>query len=639
MSYLHTPRLVFSGDFLSDVSTINNDPAKYNNSTFQASFQTYGEHSANGWWNPEGGAIFNLKDCSITKAVYKNGDTVSDADGLIGQLVQTAEGRASGKMVDLDPQMQMVSELWGMKLRVMNKAGDLLFIGDLTVTGFRNLQQRQTAGALYNGQSLGGSWPSTLTNIKWGEACSENRFLTELRETTEQDKLSVNLNGFGYYYNHAANGRFSMGRMIGAIGPWFAGEPEIISPSRKLYGIVPVGQNVYFKSTNFMVDGNSVTFDFGQSFPIANSLGRVDFNQPLLAAVIKKPIGYQPGKSRLIKPGRFDVLGVVNYETGDNWLMDTAGIVRIEISDKGAEKLADHQLILLTKNADGEYVMLAREAIGGYVLKADNYVQRLDSDQKSVVKIYAWQWGKLLPKQKITVSLQAPTAITPLSKKHSIFPIPGNNYPAEGISFDQKITTDEKGLALMNLTGNRINQPRDYLPGQMYFLNYDLDGVNFENTSGLIPDMINIHLRSYFPIPKKPVWDDISYEMTQFSNLYPIMSKYFIDLSDPQALIANKEILIFAFDREITDPLYMPATRDLSDSKRRTIIKWLKNPILSRKGKKGKIAQEKEQLRMLESEGSMLAKEATEMQKKLKALTDAKNGSTQNFQDLKSLNY
>lgn len=639
MSYLHTPRLVFSGDFLSDVSTINNDPAKYNNDTFQPSFQTFGKGSANGWWNPEGGAIFNLKDCVIKKAVYKDGSPVGAADELIGQFVKTAEGRASGKMVDLDPQMQMCSELWGMKLRVMNKVGSLLFTGDLVPTGFRNLQTRQTAGISVNGQPLGGSWPSTLLNVEWGEACVDNRFTSELRDTTHDNKLSVNLNGFGYYYAHAANGRFSMGRMIGAIGPWFRGEPKTISPCRKLYGIAAVGGSVYFKSTNFIADKNTVSFDFGQSFPIANSLGRIDFNQPLIAAVSKKALTLKPGRPRTISPRSFEKLGDINFETGDNWLLDTGGVVTIKISDKGAEKLADHQLLLLTKNSSGEYVILAREAIGGYVLKADNFVQRLDADQTNTVKFFAWRWGKLLPKHKINVSLQQATKPTPISTANPIYYVPGNNYPPKGITYKKTIATDTKGLAKMKLTGNRVDQPRVYLPGQMYFLNYVLDGVDSESTSGIVPDMVNIHLRSYFPIPPRPIWDDISYEMTQFSNLYPIMSKYFIDLSDPQALIANKEILIFAFTRDLKDPLYMPATRDLSNAKRKTIIKWLKNPRFTRKAKKGRAQMEKAQKSVLESAPAMLAKENTAMQKKLKALTDAKNGSQQNFQDLESLNY
>ena len=67
--------------------------------------------------------------------------------------------------------------------------------------------------------------------------------------------------------------------------------------------------------------------------------------------------------------------------------------------------------------------------------------------------------------------------------------------------------------------------------------------------------------------------------MIQYSNLYPIMSKYLVDLSDPEAIKKKKDIVEFAFSRDIDDPIYMPVTRDLSENKRLTILKWLQNPM------------------------------------------------------------
>ena len=139
MSYLHLPRIVFSGDFISDVSTVNNDTAHYNNETFRPSFQApalKGTRSSNGWWNPEGGATFNFQNCSIQKICYSDG-TIADASSmqnLIGEFIEGAEGRSAGKMVDLDPQQQMVSELWAVRLRIVNKTGDEVLSGDLVTT-------------------------------------------------------------------------------------------------------------------------------------------------------------------------------------------------------------------------------------------------------------------------------------------------------------------------------------------------------------------------------------------------------------------------------------------------------------------------------------------------------------------------
>ncbi len=75
MSYLHAPRLVFTGDFLSDVSTVNNDTAHYNNTTFQPNFQEPGKGATNGWWNPEGGAVFDFQNCSVKQIFLPDGTT------------------------------------------------------------------------------------------------------------------------------------------------------------------------------------------------------------------------------------------------------------------------------------------------------------------------------------------------------------------------------------------------------------------------------------------------------------------------------------------------------------------------------------------------------------------------------------
>jgi len=49
MSYLHSPRLVFSGQFQADPSTVNNGPTHFDNTTIQPNYQDYGQGQDNGW--------------------------------------------------------------------------------------------------------------------------------------------------------------------------------------------------------------------------------------------------------------------------------------------------------------------------------------------------------------------------------------------------------------------------------------------------------------------------------------------------------------------------------------------------------------------------------------------------------------
>lgn len=287
MSYLNLPRLVFTGDFKSDVSTVNNDPAHYNNATFESSFQEPGTATAaNGWWNPEGGASFDFVDCKVRQVTLPDGSTPAD-DIVINCSVGSPDDRAGGKMVDLDSQQQSVSQLWAVTLTISTAQGELLLQGDIEPTGFRDLQFRQTnlnkRGKPPNGQALGGTWTSVLTNVVWGEKAAASPFLKNLKDVTQANKISLNLNAFGYYYAHV-DGRFSLGHIIGSIGPWFEGEPELFAPARRLFGILqtaPFGM-IYFDFSNFLFEKENkrLTIDFGSSFPIADSVGKI--NNPAL---------------------------------------------------------------------------------------------------------------------------------------------------------------------------------------------------------------------------------------------------------------------------------------------------------------------------------------------------------------------
>jgi hypothetical protein len=116
MSYLDSPRIHFRGWFQADVSTINNDVRMFQNDSFVPEYQ---QLNTNGSWNPKGTAVFRILDCSVTGG-FLNGQalTTPQDDAIIGLTLQNATDRAPGKLVDLDPQQQMVSMIFGMQVRI-----------------------------------------------------------------------------------------------------------------------------------------------------------------------------------------------------------------------------------------------------------------------------------------------------------------------------------------------------------------------------------------------------------------------------------------------------------------------------------------------------------------------------------------
>lgn len=656
MSYLHTPRLVFSGDFFADVSTVNNDPAHYDNKNFAPNYHKPNEDGLDGWWNPEGGATFDFRNCTVKRYELSNGTVVTGDDELIGSFIKGADGRATGKMVDLDPQMQGCSEIWGVRLRIMNKAGELFLEGELQPTGFRDLQLRQyvsvsKAGKLLNyldalenidthtatsrgldisnisaapkdksgrdaqiaeapstsravippyiqnGQSLGGTWTTILKNVKWGAKADDHPYFKELRATTQNNMICLNLNPFGYYYAHR-DGRFTLGRLIGAMGPYFDGEPLILPASRRLLGNFAYlsprgGYNLYFEFSNFIVDDRDpnklkLSIDLGASFPLANALGKITLTQKFYIGIAKDTVtwGKSPNDPSLIQAQAinaedFITIGEVKYQGQEDWLMNTGGVVSFELSPDQAKALDSKQLILLTEDKHGNLYGIGREAANGYFVAADNFVQRIDAHQTNYVYIHAYQWGEPISNASIDIKLAAvpspaqnkPSEINP-NGVITTYQAPFTGYPPTGITFDAEVTTNSQGKALLTITGNPIGTPRDYIDGQIYAVNLELENIELDGLE--YNNKINVHLRSNFDIPENPTWEDIKETMTQYSNLYPIMSKYLVDLSDPKSMQRAKDILIFAFSRHIEDPLYMPVTRDLSEAKRITILKWLR---------------------------------------------------------------
>src|SRR5580700_10814488 len=123
MSYLNSIRLVFFGDFQADVSTVNNDVRHFDNATFEMRFQQLSRGpDQNGGWRPTGSSAYRLVHCRVRAAHYEDGSDCTDSriDPAVGALIGGSDGRVSGKIVDLDPQWQLSSQLWGVEVSLMD---------------------------------------------------------------------------------------------------------------------------------------------------------------------------------------------------------------------------------------------------------------------------------------------------------------------------------------------------------------------------------------------------------------------------------------------------------------------------------------------------------------------------------------
>lgn len=580
MSFLHTPRLTFSGDFEANVSTVNNDVRYYNNETFLPRFQNKSEDIndlENGLWNPDGGSTFKLLNCTVKQVTYDNNLSINNKsnDSIIGQLIAGAEDKSCGKIVDIDPQYQLCSELWGISVRIYTSKNELILKGKLLNCSLRDFHLR-----LYNESIkidvagiVGVNYGSVLTDLEWGETKNESKFIQELKERTDDNCVSINLSVYGYSSDFKHN-RFLLGYVVGVIGPHFSSEPNLFAPVRRLNGY-----SVGLEYSDFLFEKNKnrVTINFGNSFPLFDPEGMpLDIGSLFIAAsknnVITKTTGLG---DTVIKKTESIVIGEVHYQVND-WLKNTSGIVFFNISDTISNLLVNHQLLILSPNTTDDDLVIAAEHQSGLTIRADEFTQRLDPGETVEIDVYAVKWGKALANTEIKFTLAAPFRDDNVPESGlSVDPFTG--IPADALSFQNALITNNEGKVTLVIDGYDPKNPRGFIDGQLYLINYNVAGLPSKERSSF--DVIVIQLRNKYDIPAVPGWNDIKSTFTQYANLYPIMSKHIVDLSNREEVLKYKKILLHSFTRDISDPNYMPVTRDLSSSKRKIIIKWLENMI------------------------------------------------------------
>jgi hypothetical protein len=585
MSYLDTPRLSFTGFFQADVSTVNNDVRYYDIDTFRPQYQKFSSANedkvAGGAWNPEGTGAFRLVDCKITGA--RLGDilfTTPGEDPVIGMSLENAEGRVSGKLVDLDPQQQAVSEIWGMQVRLTDH-GATLFSSDYEPAAFINLWRRQKVADLPSDQTLAAVYQSVLRNVGWKKHGSA--VLEALRAASREGMLSINMNVFGYGRDPKSP-RYTLGHVIGTIGPYHAHEPKHFVVGRQTMtasanaGMAPPYPLVYNFTAKVDRARKTICADFGNALRIEDAGGPLEDVGTLILAVATS----EPGQIlTTVAPEQVALIGELDYRR-PGWYEQTSGIQDFDYRDLPA--VAAHidscPLLVLGPLVDGSYPVLIQESLGGLYVRTDNYVVRLNPGESADLDLYASRYGEPLP---ATVSFFAsnggiggsgsniPTLDPPV-------PVPVVGTGSIGYPGQVQTGRDGKGTLRLSAPAEGPGNPRGYIDGQLYGIGYQLTTQPAGYASSMW-NFVSVLAFDRIDVPSSPTWfQDIKPIFQQYGNLYPIMSKHLVDLGDYDSVVKHLNILDLAFSLPVGDPNHMPVTRDLSDAKRAMILKWMRTP-------------------------------------------------------------
>ncbi|MBN1209795.1 MAG: ferritin-like protein [Myxococcaceae bacterium] len=558
MSYLGIPRLIFAGKFQADPSTVNNDPEHFNAAKFRSNYQLPGAGASNGWWNPRGTGAWRFQDCKVTRVLYGNGTSCDDpnVDPLVGQSVNGAEARVEGKLVDLDSEQQMVSEIWGFRVVIGSVLKGFGLGGDFLVSPFADIWTRYPQGQ--PDSFFGAFYQSVLEGVQWAGVEKSPSLKELLAQGSFKGALSIKFNVDGFD-DDASSPTFTFGRVVGSIGLYVPGEPKRFVAGRRL---APAAQTV--NTAYAQLQGNVLALDLGNSLP-TQSVGGPLVNQGPLYAALLPPAPEKPV-----------LLGEIPYQE-PGWYEKTAGVVSLPLSPDQVKQAASMPLGIVQSTQLPYQAPLLSEL--PQWVRADEYVFRLNPGDSATTTLYAFQYGAPLSGQQLSVNFDASAMVSQTVQG----PIPGPEDVGEPTQVLQlspsALVTGGDGTAVLTLKAGDPGRPRQYIDGQVYGITYGLGSTpppwgSVQNPS----DILNLLVWSGYKVPDKPDWmRDVRPIFQQYADLYPVM-KPIVDLADFASVLSRRRLLQNVFSTPVTDPNYMPVTRDLSANKRTLLLKWLAEP-------------------------------------------------------------
>ncbi|XP_078660925.1 uncharacterized protein LOC144905245 [Branchiostoma floridae x Branchiostoma belcheri] len=500
------PRLHFSGQFLADTSTLNNDPYNYNIDNFNINrdppcYPNYTFPHCN--WNPKGSGDFRLVNCTVTKVCYQNGKCTTQ-DPIVGKRITGSDDTVAAKMVDLDPYFQMyTSQLWGLVVGVEGA-----FQGTFKVNTVMDIWQRCKEKGCPGDPGSSGYWSSVLENVSWfsnKNACptkTVGTFIDQLKcprgggskwAKTLNIKFTVDVMN-----EDPLTHDFAHGRVIGSISSvdneeaLKLGFPEF---NRMLWGqgvmakppILPEMKD--YHHAPFYVDdiNKKVVVDLSNSLPTHLNGTLVDGGNLFLLLVQPSELTEKDGMIKNCE----DVLhnpnsnvGSIGY-TADEWLMKDAGIVILDIDSQNTEgelrvmvvkeeappcqSCQKQCLPILVEHPKGLYLGAAEDRVFRIpkpTRKTETSVEveedgslwgrwSLKTSEPTKVrwslKVFATEFGK--PKQDIMFIVSLSSERKGLNKPKDAITFVGDNQCRD--KSRRKYTTDDRGIAVIEFQTDR----------------------------------------------------------------------------------------------------------------------------------------------------------------------------------------
>ena len=98
---------------------------------------------------------------------------VSAEDPVLQSTIADSDRQVPAKMVDLDSEQQLVSEIWGLNVRIVGVDASTLVSGEFEPAPFMDIWDRATSTTGSGGDvDASAMYQSVLTDVQWGDVSS-----------------------------------------------------------------------------------------------------------------------------------------------------------------------------------------------------------------------------------------------------------------------------------------------------------------------------------------------------------------------------------------------------------------------------------------------------------------------------------
>ncbi|RKG62478.1 hypothetical protein D7X30_04105 [Corallococcus sp. AB011P] len=382
---------------------------------------------------------------------------------------------------------------------------------------------------------------------------------------------------------------FNYGKLVGSVGPCLDDEPTFAVPARTLAQIPHPrpAVNAWWALAQLNLDSTpSLTLDLGNSLPVQWP-GRSLWTEKLGTLSLAYYTGSGDSKTYTT------IVPSIDYSNPDFIDKQSGMLVVTNFGGVDPKSLANLPLALRSTTGTGTDAVtltLLEENSEGLSLRADQFIYRMNPGMQTTpgfqlgetntLNLYVRKFGRIEGTEQWKIALHTLTPAEAADYTLKTLGTQGTN----GIS-EKNISTPENILALspnvVSVTGGKATvtltaadpkNPRLYVDGQVYFTRYTFSPTvaDYKQDPN---DLVSVQIYQQTPITGTPTWvNGIGDILRQYGMLYPVMGRFQLWTYD--GIINNREKIARVLGLDISQPLHMPVSRDLSAIKLKLILDW-----------------------------------------------------------------